>query len=377
MIRYSVFFYKIKNFFKKNKNAVFVGISGGVDSTVSAFLLKRKGENIVGVFMKVYQPEIVTHCWRNELIDAWRVSKELNIPFLFFNLESEYKEKIFNYMIEEYKLGRTPNPDVFCNKFIKFGVFLDKSLELGATNIAMGHYAKKIEKKGKFYLSKPKDRKKDQTYFLSSINQEQLKRAIFPLEDLTKFEVREIAKKEGFFNANKKDSQGLCFVGKVDMRDFLKNYLEIKKGKVLSTEGEVIGEHDGVWFYTIGGRHGFKIYPKAKKPNMPKLYILKKDLEKNILIVGEKNKEGQKILNGKRLLISNLNWISGKPDLKKDFQAMIRYRGENKKAKIFEKGNFYEVEFYEEQEAIALGQILVIYDREFCLGSGIIDVVLQ
>jgi tRNA-specific 2-thiouridylase len=308
---YSSIFYKLfRKGNKKGAKVVFVGLSGGVDSSVSALILKKAGYRVVGVFMKVYQPEVATFCWRNELLDAKRVAKELDIPFLFFNLEKEYKRDIFDYMIDGYKKGQTPNPDVFCNKFIKFGAFLKKALELEAEKVAMGHYARVEfdQREKKYFLKKGLDSKKDQSYFLSAISQEQLSKAIFPIGDFQKGAVREMAKEAGLLTANKKDSQGLCFVGKVDMKDFLENFLRKKEGAVLNEEGRVIGKHKGVIFYTIGTRHGFEIFPEFKKPNMERLFILSKDLEKNTLTVGPKNEKNiEEFLDKKEILVRDLN----------------------------------------------------------------------
>ncbi len=326
--------------------------------------------------MKVYQPEVVTFCWRNELLDAWKVARQLKIPFLFFNLEREYKKKIFDYMIEGYKKGETPNPDVFCNKFIKFGAFMEKALELGADRVAMGHYARSVydENERKYFLKKGKDQNKDQSYFLSAISQEQLSKAIFPIGNLKKSEVRKIAKENNLLTAEKKDSQGLCFVGKVDMRSFLQNYLEKKEGDVLNENGEVIGRHQGAIFYTIGERHGFEIFPQFRTPNTPRRFVLSKDVKKNILVVGEKKEENiKKYLDRKEIKIKDLNWISGEPNFKKKYQAMIRYRGKSLPASLKKNDDkTVTVYFDEPQRSIAKGQILVIYDSEKCLGEGVI-----
>ncbi len=370
-IYYSPFWYQKKT---KNKKTVFVGLSGGVDSAVSALLLKKGNYQVVGVFMKVYQPEVTTFCWRNELLDALKVSQELKIPFLFFNLEKEYKKNIFDYMINSYQQGLTPNPDVFCNKYIKFGTFMDKSLKLGADFVAMGHYARKIfiTEKEKFYLKTGLDNNKDQSYFLSSLSQKQLSKALFPIGELTKEQVREIAQKNNLFNAHKKDSQGLCFVGKVDMREFLQKYIKIKKGAVKNTAGEIIGEHQGVFFYNIGSRHGFKIFPKFKSPNMPRYFILEKKIQQNILIVGPEN-EFKNFLDKTEILITNINWISGEPDFNKNYLGMIRYRGKKIPAQLFkQEKNKILVKFSEPQRAVSAGQVLVIYDDDICLGEGVI-----
>ncbi len=324
--------------------------------------------------MKVYQPEIVTFCWRDEMLDAKKVCKDLKIPFVFLNLEKEYKKNIFDYMIDSYKNGHTPNPDVFCNKFIKFGAFLKMAIKNGADFVAMGHYARVEKVYDKFYLKKGIDKNKDQSYFLSAISQYQISKSIFPIGELEKTEVRKIAEKNNLFNAGKKDSQGLCFVGKVNMREFLQNYLAKNPGKILNTKGENIGTHDGAVFYTIGERHGFEIFPKFRTPNTPRQFVMEKDIEKNTIIVGEKIPENiEKFLDKKEIEISQINWISGEPDFEKSYSAMIRYRGKIIDVKLEKKSDEKILaKFSEPQHSIASGQILVIYDKDICLGEGTI-----
>lgn len=392
-IFYSLFFHKIKNFFSTYqvcwKKKVWVGISGGVDSSVSALMLKKQAYEVIGVFIKVYQPEVVTFCWRNEMLDAKNICKQLKIPFIFLNLEKEYKESIFDYMVNSYKKGETPNPDVFCNKFIKFGAFLKKAVENGVDFVAMGHYARvKFNRKNNvFELLKGLDKNKDQSYFLSSISQYQLSKALFPIGELEKKDVRKIAEENNLFTAKKKDSQGLCFVGKVNMREFLQNFVPKKEGKILNLEGKEIGKHDGAIFYTIGERHGFEIFPKFRTPDTPRNFVLKKDIKENTIIIGEKNIEAENILNKRKVEIKNLNWISGsEPDFSKKYSAMIRYRGRNIEAKLekipsdelypysvehgYKDGIKILVSFVEPQNSVAKGQILVIYDGDICLGEG-------
>ncbi len=378
-ILYSPFFFRLKSFFinlgkKKDKKIVWVGVSGGVDSSVAVVLLKKQGYEVVGVFMKVYQPEVSTFCWRDEMLDSKKVCKHLKIPFVFLNLEKEYKENIFNYMIDLYKKGFTPNPDVFCNKFIKFGSFLEYALKHGAYKIAMGHYARIYfdQNLQKFKLKKGIDQNKDQSYFLSSISQKQLSKSLFPLGDIKKEEVRKIAEENNLFTARKKDSQGLCFVGKVNMREFLQNYLPKKKGDVLNIRGENIGVHEGNIFYTIGERHGFEIFPKFKTTNSPRYFILKKDIEKNTITVGEKNNENLKnYLEKKDIEITNLNLILEKIDFSKKYTGMIRYRGKliDLKLEKLSENNIL-IKFSSPQNSVAKGQILVIYDDNVCLGEG-------
>ena len=393
---YSPFFFKLKkplaiffgaiwsligigpvgNFKIKEKKTVWVGVSGGVDSSVSAILLKEQGYRVVGVFMKVYQPEVVTFCWRDEMLDAKKVCKDLDIPFIFLNLEKQYKKNIFDYMIDSYQRGETPNPDVFCNKFIKFGAFLEVALRHGADKVAMGHYARVDfnDTSKKFQLKKGLDTNKDQSYFLSAISQEQLSQSLFPIGQLQKSEVRMIAEEHNLFTANKKDSQGLCFVGKVNMREFLQNYLPKEEGKVLNINGEHVGTHEGAVFYTIGERHGFEIFPQFRTPNTPRTFVLEKNMEANTITVGEKNEDNiEKYLDETQIEISHINWISMKPDFSKTYTAMIRYRGSLIEARLKEiSEERILVQFSKPQRSIARGQILVIYDGYVCVGEGTI-----
>src|SRR3989344_4417069 len=238
---------------------VFVGLSGGVDSAVTALLLKEQGFDVTGVFIKVWQPDFLPCIWREERRDAMKVAIALDIPFLFFDFEEEYKKGVVDEMIEEYKSGRTPNPDVLCNQEIKFGAFLKKAKELGADFIATGHYAE--NKNG--VLMEGQDKEKDQSYFLWTVKKEDLKHILFPVGHLEKKEVRRLASKYNLPVSEKKDSQGICFIGDVDMGEFLSHFISIKTGEVLNTNGEVIGTHTGAVVYTIGERHGFEITKKT------------------------------------------------------------------------------------------------------------------
>jgi len=249
---------------------VFVGVSGGVDSSTSVALLKKQGYDVTGVFIKVWQPDFVECQWKEDRLDAMGVCADLGIPFLDLDLEEEYKSDVFDYMVSEYKQGRTPNPDVMCNKKIKFGGFLDFAKNKGADFIATGHYVRWQGKK----LLMGVDKGKDQSYFLWTLTQDQLKYCIFPIGQYEKTKVRRLAKKFGLLTAQKKDSQGLCFVGKVDMKEFLQRFIPQKEGLVLNTDGQVIGVHEGIFFYTIGQRHGFKI--KKKGVDDKPYYVVKR-----------------------------------------------------------------------------------------------------
>ncbi len=356
---------------KKIHKKVFVGLSGGVDSSVAAALLKKQGYAVTGVFIKVWQPDFIECQWKKDRLDAMRVCAVLDIPFLDLDLEEEYKRDVFDYMVSEYKNGRTPNPDVMCNQKIKFGAFLDFALKNGADFIATGHYVRL--QKGQLLAGV--DKNKDQSYFLWSLTQQQLKRCLFPIGEYQKSETRKMAEKFNLPTARKKDSQGLCFVGKVEMKDFLKRFISPKIGDVLDCGGNVIGKHDGVYYYTIGQRHGFLITQKGTDDRP--YYIIAKDLKKNILIVSNmsvKNSYRQPVeVQPPQVEIKGVNWISGaEPDFQKKYSARIRYR-QSLQACVLEKiKQGIAVKFDSPQKFAAVGQSLVIYGGEVCLGGGVI-----
>lgn len=373
------------------RKKVFVGLSGGVDSSVSAALLKKQGFDVTGVFVKVWHPDFLPCNWKEERRDAMRVCAKLDIPFLSFDFEKEYKKEVVDYMIYEYKAGRTPNPDVMCNKYIKFGSFFRKAMEMGADYIATGHYARveqltinnyelRIKNSNSLLTTNYRlltgiDSNKDQSYFLWTLGQKELSHTLFPVGGYEKPEVRRLAKKFGLFTAEKKDSQGLCFMGKVDMKDFLKHYIKSAPGKVLDIQGKAIGSHDGAIFYTIGQRHGFTI--NHKSGNDAPMFVISKDIKKNTINVSSKIVEKETIFNTKKVTLKNVNWILGTvPDIKVKYNARIRYRQDGQKCRILEKSEKIEVEFDELQNAISLGQSLVLYKGEKCLGGGVIDSVL-
>ena len=328
---------------------VFVGLSGGVDSSVSAALLKRatpnnfskifgrptpkgfRGYDVTGVFIKVWSPPFLECSWKDDRLDAMRVCAKLGIPFRTLDLEKEYKWKVVDYMIAEYKAGRTPNPDVMCNKYIKFGAFFDWAEKEGADYVATGHYARvssdetrearnpKHEIRNKtenlnfksYNLLAGSDQQKDQSYFLWTLTQRQLVKTLFPVGGMDKPEVRRFAKKFGLITADKKDSQGLCFLGKIDMKDFLARYLPKKCGKVLNEKSEVIGEHDGAHFFTLGERRGFNVIQKT--PNDKAYYIVARDVKKNTITVAHRpilRKVGEV---RREVLIKEVNWINAPP----------------------------------------------------------------
>lgn len=340
-------------------------MSGGVDSSVSAALLKEQGYDVTGVFIKVWQPDFMPCTWKDERRDAMRVAAHLDIPFITLDLEKEYKEEVVDYMINEYKAGRTPNPDVMCNRYVKFGGFYEWAIQQGADFVATGHYAR--SKNG--VLLAGKDNNKDQSYFLWTLTKEKLLKTLFPVGDIEKPEVRKLAAKFKLPNAEKKDSQGLCFIGEIDMKDFLKHYINEKPGDVLSVNGEVIGHHEGSLFYTLGERHGFVITKKT--PEDKPYFIIAKDHTKNTLTVSNEKYEASKVEN-KKVLLKSMNFIS--LPQQKIYQVKVRYRGElhNVSIKMLD-NNRAELSFIESTDIIAPGQSVVIYDHEACIGGGVIE----
>ena len=344
----------------KSQGKIYVGMSGGVDSSVSAALLKKAGYEVIGVFIKVWQPEWIKCTWKEDRLDAMRVCAKLNIPFITLDLEKEYKNEVVDYMISEYRDGRTPNPDVMCNRHVKFGGFYEWAMQQGADYIATGHYCR-IEG-GNLLMGE--DQNKDQSYFLWTIKKEQLQHVLFPVGNIEKSEVRKLAKKFGLPNAEKKDSQGLCFIGKIDIKEFLSHYIEEKRGDVLDEGGRVIGYHNGAFFYTIGERHGFVI--TSKSPSDSPYYVIEKSVEKNTLTVAHR----EMITNGKiRIVLKDINWIDGVPKAGKKYLARSRYRESLQEVAINDE-KF--VTFSQSQNTISPGQSLVVYDGKVCLGGGII-----
>lgn len=342
---------------------VFVGMSGGVDSSVSALILKEQGYDVTGVFIKVWQPDFVECTWKEDRLDAMRICAQLNIPFITLDLEKEYKEGVIDYMFDEYKKGRTPNPDVMCNREVKFGAFLKWALANGADFVATGHYAQNINNK----LVKGVDKNKDQSYFLWTLAQEQLKHIIFPIGGMEKKDVREKARTLNLFTSEKKDSQGLCFIGTIDVKEFLKSQIQEKKGDVVNEEGEVIGSHEGITFYTIGERHGFEITKKSNHDTP--YYVIKKDVERNILIVSQ-TPPVQPL--SKEISLEKISAIGGPAsgwNEGKTYEARARYRAPLAKVKI--KND--KVIVVEGELVATEGQSLVVYDGDTCIGGGIIN----
>lgn len=375
-----------------NKQTVFVGLSGGVDSSVSAYLLKKQGYKVVGAFIKIWQPEFADTCtWKEDRRSAMRVAAHLGIPFVTIDLSDEYKKGVVDYMIKEYSEGKTPNPDVMCNREIKFKAFLNKALAMGADMIATGHYAKVESRKWKvesgkiqnasnhheqsglpstvYSLKKAVDSAKEQSYFLWTLGQNELSKTLFPIGGIPKKEVRKIAEKAGLHTFEKKDSQGLCFIGKVDFKDFLKNFIKPKKGDVLNEDGEVIGHHDGVMFLTIGERHGFVITKKGTDDRP--MYVVSKDANKNTITVAEKKKALASNVDKFEFVLKDVNWVSEVPDSDKKYDAQVRYHQDYQKCKIEGSQTTVKIIFDNPQTG-ASGQSIVVYDGDVCLGGGII-----
>ncbi len=353
------------------QKTIFVGISGGVDSSVAAALLIDQGYNVIGVFMRTWQPEWIECTWRQERRDAMRVCAHLDIPFIELDLEHEYKDGVADYMIREYKLGRTPNPDVMCNREVKFGGFLKWALLNGADYIATGHYVgSKILKNGKIEMLRGNDSCKDQSYFLWTLEQNQLKNILFPLGDIPKLRVRKLAKKYKIPIATKKDSQGICFIGEIDMKDFLAHYIDEKIGNVLNENNEVIGTHKGSLFYTIGERHGFNILEKGI--NDKPYYVIKKDIEKNTITVSQNPLKQNNISKNIfiEMVVDNQNIFRDGMEI----ELQIRYRGKVKNAKIisYDKSKkTIKIELAKFDYSLAPGQSIVFYNSRVCLGGGI------
>ncbi len=355
-------------------------MSGGVDSSVSAALLKKAGYDVTGVFIKVWQPDWIDCNWKEERLEAMRAAAHLDIPFITLDLEQEYKRGVIDYMIAEYKVGRTPNPDVMCNREVKFGAFWKWAKENGAGFIATGHYARNIE--GQLLIGV--DSNKDQSYFLWTLNRDDLAHVMFPVGDIEKPEVRKLAKKFKLPNAEKKDSQGLCFIGKVDVKEFLAHYIKMESGRVLNKSGEVIGGHPGSLLFTIGERHGFKVDAEHKTPEDLPYYVISKDIDKNIIMVSNRDAAHSLPQARNSVCIRNGNWVSAKIPSKTaldvqhfdgfPLQARSRYRQELQRVRIVAATiSEAEIEFEKPQDTLTPGQSLVIYDGELCLGGGVIE----
>lgn len=350
------------------RQTVFVGLSGGVDSSVAAARLIEQGYDVVGVFIKVWHPDFMVCNWEQERLDAMRVAAHLEIPFLTCDAEAEYRDEVAKYFIEEYKAGRTPNPDVMCNKQVKFGAFLRFAKEYKADFIATGHFAQRIEDNNRVEMHRGVDEGKDQTYFLWTLSNEQLEYSLFPVGDTPKDKIRDEATRLGVPTATKKDSQGICFLGHVDIPEFLSHYIDLKVGDVLNQDGQVIGKHKGALVYTIGQRHGFTLH--TKDTNRGAMYVVDRDIDKNTITVSSTKPETN---SSDVIQISNLvlRDVLKKGDV---IEAQFRYRQAPFKIEVLEVENSsLEIKTTEPVEIPALGQSCVLYRGTHCIGGGIIS----
>ena len=351
-----------------NKNKVLVGMSGGVDSSVSAFILKKKGYEVHGLFMKNWDDDDGTpYCSiKEDFMDAAFVADQLEIPLFEVNFAKEYKEKVFSYFLEELKKGRTPNPDILCNKEIKFKKFYDYALSKGYDYIATGHYAKTNEDK----LYKAMDTNKDQTYFLHAIDKEVLKRTLFPVGSMDKEQVRQIARENSLITSDKKDSTGICFIGERPFPDFISNYVSEKIGKIVDENGNELGEHKGLQYYTLGQRQGIGIGGQKGNNNEP-WYVAGKDMDTNTLIVVQGN--DNPLLFSRELTTRNLYLLNEDIEQKFNGAAKVRYRQEDQECEIEILEGKIQIRFEKPQRAVTPGQSVVIYKNNECLGGGEIE----
>ncbi len=354
------------------KETVVVGMSGGVDSSVAALLLKEQGYRVIGLFMRNWEEtgENGVCTADDDFEDVKRVCGLLDIPYYTVNFAREYMDRVFSYFLSEYKAGRTPNPDVLCNREIKFGPFKEYAKKLGADYIATGHYCGISHEEGIHRLLKAKDGGKDQTYFLNQLSQAQLEDVLFPLADLEKREVRAIAEKHGLATAKKKDSTGICFIGERNFRKFLQEYLPAQPGKILTLSGEEVGEHIGLMYYTLGQRRGLDL--GGKKGEDGRWFVVRKDLEHNILYVSHGDDTP---LMSRSCFVSSMNYIPTMPeDEVFDCTAKFRYRQEEQRVRVHRLGETQAEIFFEEpQRAVTEGQFAVLYDERQCLGGGVIE----
>ena len=359
----------------RTHHRVVVGLSGGVDSAVTAWLLKQAGHEVIGIFMKNWEDDDDSeHCTsRQDFLDAAAVADVIGIDIEHVNFAAEYKDRVFAEFLREYQAGRTPNPDVLCNAEIKFKAFLDHAMRLGAEKIATGHYARQRlnPATGRHELLKGADPAKDQSYFLHRLTQAQLSRALFPVGDLRKSDVRRIAAEAGLPNAKKKDSTGICFIGEKNFKEFLGNYLPAQPGRMMTIDGRDMGEHAGLMYYTIGQRGGLGIGGQQGGDNAP-WFVVGKDLSQNILYVGQGFYH--EALMSTSLQASQVHFTRNMPEeFTLECTAKFRYRQPDSKVTVHVKGDKAEVIFAEPQRAITPGQAVVFYDGEECLGGGLID----
>ena len=340
---------------------VYVGLSGGVDSSVTAALVKEQGYLVVGVYMKNWSKDLPGFAcpWKEDYQDAKRVAVQLGIEFQMFDFEKEYQEKVVDYMIEEYKAGRTPNPDIMCNQEVKFKLFLNTALEAGADFVATGHYARSNDGQ----LLTGVDTNKDQSYFLYRVTEAALNKTLFPLGEYKKPQVRELAAERNLITARKKESMGICFVGKVGIKEFLQNYVETVPGSIIDQNGITIGQHDGAIFYTIGQRHGLNV-----GGGLP-YYVVGKDMAKNEVYVTSKIDDER--LWHSELALTDLHWINSEPKKGKTYQVRTRYRAPLVNCE-FKQDTFGQLALSDPIKAVTAGQSAVIYDGDLVIGGGIV-----
>ncbi|MDT8396996.1 MAG: tRNA 2-thiouridine(34) synthase MnmA [Pseudomonadales bacterium] len=362
----------------KSNTRVIVGMSGGVDSSVAALLLLEQGYQVEGLFMKNWDEDDGTeYCTAQaDLADAAAVCDKLGIRLHTANFAAEYWDNVFEHFLREYEAGRTPNPDILCNREIKFKAFLDYATQLGADLIATGHYVRKQQVGDSTFLLKGLDANKDQSYFLCALNESQLARSLFPVGELEKSRVRELAAQQGFVTHDKKDSTGICFIGERRFRDFLQHYIPARPGNIETAQGKVLGQHAGLMYHTLGQRQGLGIGGVKDRSEAP-WYVARKDMERNVLVVVQGNEHP--LLYSSRLGASTVNWINARhPELPLSCTARIRYRQAEQDCLLSgtaEQG--YSVSFEQPQRAVTPGQSVVFYQQDICLGGAVIEQYFQ
>lgn len=353
------------------KTHIAVGMSGGVDSSVTALLLKEQGYQVQGIYMKNWEKDDTDlYCHSaQDVYDAKQVADKIGIPISSVNFAAQYWDRVFTHFLNEFKAGRTPNPDILCNTEIKFKAFLDHALSLGAEKIATGHYAQVVFKDGEYQLLKALDRSKDQSYFLHGLNQKQLSHAVFPLGQILKTQVRDIAAAHGFINADKKDSTGICFIGERKFKTFLQEYLPAQPGNIVTLEGNIIGRHEGLMYYTLGQRQGLGIGGVKNADESP-WFVAEKNLENNTLVVVQGT--DHPALFRDHLEVESIHWIGHTPELPLRCAAKTRYRQADQACVVTQHENGFRISFDQPQRSVTPGQSVVLYLNEQCLGGGII-----
>ncbi|MGA1740976.1 MAG: tRNA 2-thiouridine(34) synthase MnmA [Pseudohongiellaceae bacterium] len=357
----------------KRDSKVIVGMSGGVDSSVAALLLLEQGYQVEGLFMKNWEEDDDTeYCTAKEdLADAQAVCDKLGITLHKANFAAEYWDNVFEHFLQEYKAGRTPNPDVLCNREIKFKAFLDYAKQLGADLIATGHYVRKLTENGQTFLLKGLDDNKDQSYFLCAVKEEQLAQTLFPVGELEKPAVRALAEKHELLIHDKKDSTGICFIGERRFKDFLETYLPGQPGNIEDTEGNVLGQHSGLMYHTLGQRQGLGIGGVKNQQEAP-WYVASKDLDRNVLLVVQGNEHP--LLFSNQLKTTDISWVNQtEPEFPLNCQAKVRYRQQDQACTLSKDGTVYTVNFNDQQRSVTPGQFVVFYQGDICLGGGVIE----